>query len=218
MGIMILRYTGISDYWDVFGVSRLSTFLKHIILRCGTRRKTLIIFSFFYHNDTWTTKLDNNVCNLVFSETKTNIITLVSGYFQFWNNVDKRFVKNSLINPDLLKLLFLKPFPLDLPRIQLFFHYFRFCFYFISKKDFTVIRKVFLSVMSALLITKAVILFIPNQAYRRITLLIIWLSFNILFLCLKSNFWDVVCSWFFFSFFIHERLLVWKKKKAFGLL
>lgn len=121
-------------------------------------------------------------------------------------------MKNSLINPDLLKLLFLKLFPLDLPRIQLFFRNFRFCFYFISKKCFTVIRKVLVFVISALLITKAVLLFIPNQAYRKIMLLIIWLSFNIHFLCLKINFWDGSVHDFFFLFLFMKDS--WFEKKG----
>ena len=53
--------------------------------------------------------------------------------------------------------------------------------------------------MSLLLIAEAVLVFTPNQAYRKITLPTIWLSFNVHFL---MNFWDLTSSWFLFSFFL----------------
>ena len=39
-------------------------------------------------------KLIDSVCNLVMSGDETIIITMIGRYFQVWNNIDEKFVKD----------------------------------------------------------------------------------------------------------------------------
>ena len=77
-----------------------------------------------------------------------------------------------LLQLDLLKLFFLNLFCLDLPGRQLFFFdkcYFRFCFYFISKKRrYRLPKGFFIFDVTHINITKEVHLFTPNQVTQRL--------------------------------------------------
>ena len=90
-------------------------------------------------------KLIESVCNLFISGDEIIAITMISRYFQVWNNIDEKFVKNfcySLIfcRPSWETMCFSISVMLD------------FVFILSVKNDFTVFQKVLLSVMSLVLI------------------------------------------------------------------
>ena len=84
--------------------------------------------------------------------------------------------------------------------------YFRFCFYFINKKWLYRRQEGFVICdVTRINITKEILLFIPNQAYTVITMLIICLCINVTF-CV----WQFISETqpfndFFIDLFIHER-------------
>ena len=46
-------------------------------------------------------KLVDSVCNVFISGDEIIIIAMISRYFQVWNNIDDKFVKKPLLQPDL---------------------------------------------------------------------------------------------------------------------
>ena len=126
-------------------------FLQYIIITCWTESKTLMNFFLVLY---FIMMILRGFLNLlrafvmrafVISGDEFSIIPMISRYFQVWKDIDEKFFKKILLQPDLLKLFFLKLFPLDLPARQpsLDKCYRRFCFYFISKKRFYCLSKGF---------------------------------------------------------------------------
>ena len=99
-------------------------------------------------------KLIDSVCNLVISGDEIIIITMISRYFQVWNSIDEKFVKNLCYSLIFCNYFFWNYFLLAFLGDSLFLdvRYFGFCFYFISKKWLYLFQKVSLSVMSLVLI------------------------------------------------------------------
>ena len=64
-----------------------------------TKGKALINFSFaFYHNDNWMiSKLIQSVCDVVISYYEINTTVVIGGYFQVWNYINEKLIKNLLI-------------------------------------------------------------------------------------------------------------------------
>ena len=95
----------------------------------------------------------------------------------------KNLIKTSTTT-GILQLFFLNYFLLTFLEDEFFLNkrYFRFCFYFISKKWLYRLPKGFVICdVARINIIKQVLLFTPNQTYTEITLLIICLSVNITF-------------------------------------
>ena len=75
-------------------------------------------------------KIIDSVCNLSISGDEIIVITMISRYFQVWNNIDEKFLKNFCYS-------------------LIFWNYFFWNYFLLT---FTVFQEVLLSVMSLLLI------------------------------------------------------------------
>ena len=114
-------------------------FSKHHHKLWDQRKNFDHFFLAFYHNDTWMIpKPIDSVCNLVNSGDAIIVITMISRYFQVWNNIDEKFVKNFCYS-----LIFCNYFFWNYFLLTFLERYFRFCFYFISKKWLYQLRKGF---------------------------------------------------------------------------
>ena len=104
-------------------------FFQNIIIITGLKEKLWSIFFFFFLFfiimilKWFLNLLTAFVTWSVAMKLLSLLLTMISRYFQVWNNIDEEFVKNFCYS-----LIFL--------RDNFFFdeRYFRFCFYFISKK------------------------------------------------------------------------------------
>ena len=128
-----------------------------------------------YHNDAWTVpKLIDSVCNLVISGDEIMIISMISKYFQVWNNIDEKIFKNFCYSLIFCNYFFRNYFLLTFQGDNFIFGifgncYFTFCFYFIGKKGFTVFKKVLVSVMSLISILLQKIFFsLPIKLTQRL--------------------------------------------------
>ena len=121
-------------------------FSKHHKLRDQKKNFDHFFFLVLYHNDTWMIpKLIDSVCNLVIIGDEIIIITMISRYFQVWNNIDEKLVKNFCYSLIFCNYFFWSYFLLTFLGDNFFFdkRYFRFCFYFIIKKWFYLLPKGF---------------------------------------------------------------------------
>ena len=145
----------------------------------------MFFFLFFYHNDTWMIPtLIDSICNLVISGDEIIIINMISRYFQVWKNIGEKFVKNFCYSLIFCNYFFWNYFRLTFLGDNFFFdeRYFRFCFFFVSKKWLYRLPKGFVICdVTRINITKEVLFLSPNQTYTEITLLIICLSINVTF-------------------------------------
>ena len=99
-------------------------------------------------------KLFDSVCNFVISGDVIIIITLISRYFQVWNDIDEKFVKNFCYSLIFCNYFFGNYFLLTFLEDNFFSMSVILDFVFILsvKNGFSVFQKVLLSVMSLVLI------------------------------------------------------------------
>ena len=171
MAILILGYTGWYISKNIWQTS-LNFILKfeleyqigETLLKClefllfskyhhklwGQKKSFDNFFLVFHHNDTWMIpKIIDSVCNLVNSGSEIIIITMISKYFEVWNNIDEKFVKNfcySLIfcNHFLWSYFLLTFLGVNFFLISVILY---FIFILSIKNGFTVFQKVLLFVM-----------------------------------------------------------------------
>ena len=131
-------------------------FSPKIIISYWTKGKTLIIFFLvFDQNDIlMIAKLIDSVSNFAISGDGIIIITLISRYFQVWNDIDEKFVKNVCYRLISCNYFFGNCFLLTFLGDNFFSMSVILDFVFILsvKNCFSVFLKVLLSVMSLILI------------------------------------------------------------------
>ena len=136
-------------------MSRVVLFSKYHLKLQDEKKNFDHFFLILYHSDTWMMlRLIDSVYNLAISGDEIIIIAMISRYFQVCDDIDEKCVKNCCYSLIFCDYFFLELFPLDLSGKHFFFdkRYFRFCFYFISKKWLYRLPTGLLSVMSPVLV------------------------------------------------------------------